>query len=105
MRFFVDPVAIVRGSLPRDDVALVVSGLPAIQVAWTAIRNPLLRVGVQPLLFLLSLLSFFLLMAAIAPLVRTISSDPVKLPASPKYFTGLKSSKIEDLQRCLSSAA
>jgi len=42
-------------------------------VAWAAIRNPLWRIGVQLPLFLMFVLSFFLLMFAIAALVRTIS--------------------------------
>ncbi len=42
-------------------------------VAWTRIHNPFLRVGVQLPLFLLFLFSFFLLMFAIAALVRITS--------------------------------
>jgi hypothetical protein len=42
-------------------------------VAWTTIRDPFLRVGVQLPLFLLFLVSFSLLMLVIAALVRTIS--------------------------------
>jgi hypothetical protein len=41
-------------------------------VAWTAIRDTFWRISVQPLLFLLFLLSFSLLMMAIAALVRTL---------------------------------
>jgi hypothetical protein len=42
-------------------------------VAWSAIRNPFWRVGTQLPLLVLFLLSFCLLMLAIAALVRTIS--------------------------------
>ena len=42
-------------------------------VVWAAIRNPFWRISVQLPLFLLFLVSFSLLMQAIAALVRTIS--------------------------------
>ena len=42
-------------------------------VVWAAIRDPFWRISVQLPLFLLFLISFFLLMLAIAALVRTIS--------------------------------
>ena len=42
-------------------------------VAWSRIHNPFLRVGVQLPLFVLFLLSFFLLMFVIAALVRITS--------------------------------
>jgi hypothetical protein len=42
-------------------------------VAWAAIRSPFWRISVQLPLFLLFLISFSMLMLAIAALVRTIS--------------------------------